>query len=73
MTIKVVDRVIEEIRANRSIWNSFKMADQENLRSEIFEIIFDKQLPGVGVGDAERLADQILQQAKANDDILRSV
>jgi type I restriction enzyme R subunit len=73
MTIEVVDRVIEEIRANRSIWSSFKMADQENLRSEIFEIIFDKHLPGVGVDDAEGLADQILQQAKANDDILRSV
>ncbi|WP_114835628.1 HsdR family type I site-specific deoxyribonuclease [Agrobacterium tumefaciens] len=73
MTIEVVDRIIEEIRANRSIWSSFKMADQENLRSEIFEIIFDKHLPGIGVDDAEGLADQILQQAKANDEILRSV
>ena len=34
------------ICANRSIWSSFKMADQENLRSEIFELIFDKQLKG---------------------------
>ncbi|KFE34683.1 type I restriction-modification system, R subunit, partial [Thioclava atlantica] len=39
VTRTVVDRIIEEIGANRSLWSSFKMADQENLRSEIFEII----------------------------------
>ncbi|PYE85164.1 type I restriction endonuclease subunit R [Phyllobacterium leguminum] len=72
MTVEVVDRITEEVRANRSIWSSFKMADQENLRSEIFEIIFDKQLGGVDVAGAERLADQLLQQAKANDSMLRS-
>ncbi|MCU9847827.1 HsdR family type I site-specific deoxyribonuclease [Defluviimonas sp. WL0024] len=72
MTMEVVDRIIEEICANRSIWSSFKMADQENLRSEIFEIIFDKQLKGFSVADAESLADQIMHQAKANDDKLRA-
>lgn len=71
MTREIVDRIIEEVSANRSIWSSFKMADQENLRSEIFEIIFDKQLPGFNVAAAEALADQLMQQAKANDDKLR--
>lgn len=72
ITMEVVDRILEEVRANRSIWSSFKMADQENLRSEIFEIIFEKQLLSFGVADAERLADQLLQQAKASDEMLRS-
>ncbi|WP_444465198.1 type I restriction enzyme subunit R domain-containing protein [Rhodobacter capsulatus] len=72
MTHDVVDRLIEEVGANRSIWSSFKMADQENLRSEIFEIIFDAQIVGFGVPDAEALADQLMQQAKANDDKLRA-
>ena len=48
------------------------MADQENLRSEIFEIIFDKQLKGFTVTEAENLADLLLQQAKASDEKLRS-
>lgn len=72
MTLDVVDRIRHEVHANRSLWNSFKMADQENLRSEIFEIILDKQMAGFSVADAERLADQLLQQAKANNDMLRS-
>lgn len=72
MTRLTVDRIIEEISANRSLWSSFKMADQENLRSEIFEIIFDAQLPGFGVDEAEALADQLMQQAKANEDKLRA-
>jgi type I restriction enzyme R subunit len=72
LTMEVVDCIIEEICANRSIWSSFKMADQENLRSEIFEIIFDKQLKGFSVADAESLADQLLHQAKANNEKLRS-
>ncbi len=72
MTREVVDRVIEEISANRSLWSSFKMADQENLRSEVFEIIFDKQIEGFSVADAEALADQLMQQAKANGDKLRA-
>jgi len=72
MTIEIVGRIIEEICANRSIWSSFKMADQENLRSEIFEVIFDTQLKGFSVSDAEALADQLMQQAKANDEKLRA-
>jgi type I restriction enzyme R subunit len=68
----VVDRMIEEISANRSLWSSFKMADQENLRSEIFEIVFEAQISGFGVDEAEALADQLMQQAKANDDKLRA-
>ena len=72
MTMEIVDRIIEEIRANRSIWDRFKMADQENLRSELFVIIVDKQLNGFSVTDAERLANQLLQQAKANDKMLRN-
>ncbi|MCA1789030.1 MAG: HsdR family type I site-specific deoxyribonuclease, partial [Thioalkalivibrio sp.] len=72
MTMEIVDLIIEEICANRSIWSSFKMADQENLRSEIFELIFDKQLKGFSVSDAEALADQLMQQAKANDEKLRA-
>jgi len=48
------------------------MADQENLRSEIFEVIFDTQLKGFSVSDAEALADQLMQQAKANDEKLRA-
>jgi len=72
MTRVVVDRVIEEVGANRSLWSSFKMADQDNLRSEIFEIIFDAQIRGFGVDEAEALADQLMQQAKANDEKLRA-
>nr|WP_321507678.1 HsdR family type I site-specific deoxyribonuclease [uncultured Celeribacter sp.] len=72
VTRVIVDRIIEEISANRSLWSSFKMADQENLRSEIFEIIFDTQLQGFGVDEAEALADQLMQQAKANEDKLRA-
>ena len=72
MTVDVVDRIIEEVCSNRSIWSSFKLADQENLRSEIFEIIFDRRLSGFNVANAESLADQLMQQAKANDDMLRS-
>lgn len=71
MTQRVVDRIIEEVSVNRSLWSGFKMADQESLRSEIFEIIFDAQIRGFGVDDAEALADQLMQQAKANDDKLR--
>ena len=72
MTTEIVDRVIEEIRTNRSIWSNYKMADQQNLRTELFEIIVDKQLKGFSVTDAERLANQLLQQAKANDEKLRN-
>ena len=72
VTRLAVDRIIEEVSANRSLWSSFKMADQENLRSEIFEIIFDAQLQGFGVDEAEALADQLMQQAKANEDKLRA-
>ncbi|NYS26676.1 type I restriction endonuclease subunit R [Rhodobacteraceae bacterium 2376] len=72
MTLNVVDRIIEEVCTNRSIWSSFKLADQENLRSEIFEIILDRKLDGFDVSDAESLADQLMQQAKANDDKLRT-
>jgi type I restriction enzyme R subunit len=55
MTVEIVDRIIEEVGSNRSIWSSFKLADQENLRSEIFEIIFDRRLRGFTVADAESL------------------
>lgn len=72
MTVDVVDRIIEEVSTNRSIWSSFKLADQENLRSEIFELIYDRRLRGFGIAEGERLADQFLQQAKANDEKLRS-
>ncbi len=72
MTVDVVDRIIEEVSTNRSIWSSFKLADQENLRSEIFELIYDRHLRGFGIAEGERLADQFLQQAKANDERLRS-
>ena len=72
MTMQVVDRIAEEVTINRSIWSSFKMADQENLRSEIFGTIFDKQLKGFTVAEAENLADLLLQQAKASDEKLRS-
>ncbi|MEG3663106.1 hypothetical protein V5299_14635 [Celeribacter halophilus] len=72
VTRLAVDRIIEEVSANRSLWSSFKMADQENLRSEIFEIIFDAQIQGFGVDEAEALADQLMQQAKANEDKLRA-
>lgn len=72
MTVEIVDRIIEEVGSNRSIWNSFKLADQENLRSEIFEIIFDRRLNRFTVADAESLADQLIQQAKANDERLRT-
>lgn len=72
LTMEVVDRIIEEIRSNRSIWKSFKTADQANLRTEIFTIIVDKGLPNFSVEDAEALADQLLQQAKANDERLRA-
>lgn len=72
MTREVVDRVIEEVSANRSLWSSFKMADQGNLRSEIFEIILNAQIPGFGISEAEALAGQLMQQAKANDDKLRA-
>ena len=72
MTVEIVDRIIEEVGSNRSIWSSFKLADQENLRSEIFEIIFDRRLNGFTVANAESLADQLIQQAKANDERLRT-
>ena len=71
MTADVVDRIIEEVCSNRSIWSGFKLADQDNLRSEIFEIIFDRRLTGFNVAEAESLADQLMMQAKANDDKLR--
>lgn len=71
MTVELVDRIIEEVSTNRSIWSSFKLADQESLRSELFEIIFDRRLNYFTVADAENLADQLIQQAKANDDQLR--
>jgi type I restriction enzyme R subunit len=73
MTLDVVDRIIEEVCSNRSIWSSFKLADQANLRSEIFEIIVHRRLNGFNVADAESLADKLMQQAKANDDKLRRV
>ncbi|RID89981.1 type I restriction endonuclease subunit R [Gemmobacter lutimaris] len=72
MTVEIVDRIIEEVGSNRSIWSSFKLADQENLRSEVFEIIFDRRLSGFTVADAESLADELIQQAKANDERLRT-
>ncbi|SNR67615.1 type I restriction endonuclease subunit R [Paracoccus sediminis] len=71
MTRDAVDRVVEEVCTNRSIWSSFKLADQESLRSEVFEIIFDTRLEGFSIAEAERLADQLMQQAKANEDKLR--
>ncbi|SNY93276.1 type I restriction enzyme, R subunit [Cohaesibacter sp. ES.047] len=73
LTMVVVDRIVEEILANRSIWSGYKMADQENLRAEIFEIILDQPVKGMDVVLAERLADKIMQQAKANDDKLRGI
>lgn len=71
MTQEIVDRIVEEVVANRSIWSTFKMADQENLRSEIFEKLVDAKIEGLGVLEAERLSEQLMQQAKANDDALR--
>ena len=71
VTQEIVDRIVEEVVANRSIWSTFKMADQENLRSEIFEKLVDAKIEGFGVLDAERLSEQLMQQAKANDDALR--
>ena len=71
VTQEIVDRIVEEVLANRSIWSTFKMADQENLRSEIFEKLVDAKIEGLGVLDAERLSEQLMQQAKANDKALR--
>jgi len=71
MTCNIVDRIIDEIAANRSIWSSFKLADQENLRSEIFMMIFEQRLKDFNLADAESLADRLLQQAKASDEKLR--
>lgn len=72
MTVDVVDRIIEEASSNHSIWSTFKLADQENLRSETFELVYDHRLRGFGLSEAERLTDQFLQQAKATDEKLRS-
>jgi type I restriction enzyme, R subunit len=71
MTVNIVDRIIDEISANRSIWSSFKLADQENLRSEIFMMIFEQRLKDFNLADAGSLADRLLQQAKASDEKLR--
>jgi type I restriction enzyme R subunit len=71
LTIQLVDRIVEETRSNRSLWSPFKLADQESLRSEIFEVIMGSGLPLGGLKDAERLADGLMQQAKANQDSLR--
>ena len=73
LTIQLVDRIGEEARSNRSLWSSFKLADQESLRSEVFEVIMASGLPLVGLKDAERLADALMQQAKANQDSLREI
>lgn len=71
MTIKIVDWLIEEATSNRSIWKSFKITDQENLRAEVFEMIMEGPPHMISVDMADLLADALMQQAKANDATFR--
>lgn len=71
MTIRIVDRLVQEVTSNRSIWNSFKMTDQENLRADLFEMIMDGPPHMISIDSADLLADALMQQAKANDALLR--
>lgn len=71
LTIRIVDHIIAEIRSNPSIWSNFKLTDQENLMAEVFEMLLEGPPVVLSVDEADKLANLLLQQAKANDDKLR--
>ena len=71
LAVRIVDRLVEEVASNRSVWSIHKMTDQENLRVEVFEIIMEGPPQITEIATADRLADALIQQARANDAKLR--
>lgn len=72
VTRAVVDRMSHEVTTNKSLWASHKLADQANLRSEVFMLLLDDLSGFVSVDQAQQLAEALVQQAKANDALLKA-
>ncbi|MBN2885537.1 MAG: type I restriction endonuclease subunit R, partial [Chromatiaceae bacterium] len=70
VTIDLVDLLIVELQANRSIWSRNKGADQDNLNGQLFEHLMRLRPPLLAADKAAALADRLMEQARANHDRL---
>lgn len=73
VTMELVDMLVQELRSNRGIWSPNKRAAQENLNTQIFEHLMRLHLPLVDSDNAGVLADRLMEQARANHDVLLRV
>lgn len=73
VTVDVVDLIVQEIQSNRGIWSPSKRAAQENLNTQIFEHLMRLHPPIVNSDKAGILADRLMEQARANHEILLRV
>jgi type I restriction enzyme R subunit len=73
VTVELVDLLVQEMQGNRSIWSPAKRADQDNLNTQLFEILMRLRPPMVDADKAGELADKLMEQARANHDRLLQV
>lgn len=70
LTVELVDMLADELRGNPHIWRPNKVPDQENLNSLLYERLLQTRPPLLSEDKAAALADQLMQQARANHDKL---
>lgn len=71
VVVELVELLSQELRNNPRIWSHTRIPDQEHLRDGVlFEHLMRLRPPLVDVETAGRLADALLQQAKAQHETL---
>lgn len=66
VTVALVEMLADELKNNRNIWSPHKRAAQDALNARLFEHLMLLRPPLVDADNAERLADRLLEQARAN-------
>ena len=73
VTVELVDLLVQELQGNRNIWTPSKRADQDNLNAQLFEQLMRVRPSLVDADKAGVLADKLMEQARANHDMLVQV
>ncbi|MBY0264960.1 MAG: type I restriction endonuclease subunit R [Burkholderiales bacterium] len=73
VTMELVDLLVQELQGNPDIWKPYKRADQENLNGRLFDYLMRLRPPLVDADKAGQLADRLIDQARANHEMLVNV
>ena len=70
VTVEIVDLLVQELQSNRDIWRPHKRAAQDDLKAQLFEHLMGLRPPLLTPDMADALADRLMEQARANHEVL---